>query len=89
MADRSVETVVTFAHPFKLPTVDRELPAGSYRVTTDEAEIPGLSFLAYTHLATLLHVPAMGAAGRRHEVFTLGPDDLQTALAQDAKKTIS
>ena len=33
--------------PVKLEGVDRELPAGSYRVTTDEELIEGLSFPVY------------------------------------------
>jgi hypothetical protein len=83
MADRSVETIVTFGHPFRLSTIDVEQPAGSYRVITDEVEIPGLSFLAYSHAATMLHVPAIGSKSVHRQVFTVGHEELDAALAAD------
>jgi hypothetical protein len=84
MVDRSTEATVTFLHPFTLESIGSELPAGSYRVITDEVEIPGLSFLAYAHAATLLHVPAIGSKALRGEVFTVGHTELADALAKDA-----
>ena len=86
MVDRSTETTVTFTHPFTLTSVGSELPPGNYRVVTDEVEIPGLSFLAYAHAATLLHVPAIGSKAARSEVFTVGHAELAEALAKDTPK---
>lgn len=74
-----------FARPFTLASVGSELPAGSYRVVTDEVEIPGLSFIAYAHAATLLHVPAIGSKAARSEVFTVGHAELADALARDTQ----
>jgi hypothetical protein len=83
MADRTHETIVTFAHPFTLPAIGSELAAGSYRIVTDEAEILGLSFMAYAHVATTLHAPAIGAKSRRQEVYTIPPAELAAAIAAD------
>jgi hypothetical protein len=47
MATRSKETTLTFSKAFALSEVDRQLPAGTYRVVVDEEDIPGLSFLAF------------------------------------------
>jgi hypothetical protein len=44
MTTRSSNEVVSFSQPFLLKGIDRELPAGSYRVVTDEEPIEGLSF---------------------------------------------
>jgi len=44
MTTRTNGRILTFAHPFLLKGVDRELPAGDYRVVTDEELIEGLSF---------------------------------------------
>jgi len=85
MADRSIESIVTFANPFRIASIGAELPAGNYRVITDEVEIPGLSFLAYAHAATLLHVPAIGSKTVHREVFSIGHDELAAALAADQR----
>ena len=42
MMVRTVETTVAFNHPFRLISVDTILPAGEYRLVTDEEEIAGL-----------------------------------------------
>ena len=47
MLTRASDKTWAFGKPFKLEGVDRELPAGSYRVTTDEELIEGLSFPVY------------------------------------------
>jgi hypothetical protein len=61
---------------------DRELPAGSYRVTTDEELIEGLSFPAHGRVATMMFVP--GPNGSSVEMVTIEPTDLQTAHERDA-----
>jgi hypothetical protein len=40
---RTTETMVTFRHPFVLAAVAATQPAGTYRLVTEEEEIPGLS----------------------------------------------
>src|SRR6185295_18120733 len=44
MGQRTTSKTVTFALPFLLKGVDRVLPAGDYRVVTDEELMEGLSF---------------------------------------------
>ena len=82
MPDRSTETTVTFAHPFTLGGTTGPRPAGTYRVVVDEDEIRGLSFLAHQRVATLFHVPAIGAAGPQ-QVFRVDSRELEAALADD------
>jgi hypothetical protein len=43
MTPRSHSKSVVFSHPFELKGVDRILPAGDYRVVTDEELIEELS----------------------------------------------
>ena len=38
------------------------LPAGTYRLVTEEEEIPGLSFVAFRRTAMMLHLPALSTA---------------------------
>lgn len=47
MTTRTNTKTVTFAHPFLLKGIDRILPAGDYRVVTDEELIEGVSFPVY------------------------------------------
>jgi hypothetical protein len=83
MIARSLSKTVVFNRPFLLKGVDRTLPAGSYRVVTDEELIDGISFLAYRRVATVIFVPAaIGASSV--EMVTIDPLDLQAALDRDA-----
>ena len=84
MTTRSKEITLTFSKAFALSEVDRPLPAGTYRVVVDEEDIPGLSFLAFRRIATMLHVPALSApAGGPNEMFLVNPDELAAAFEAD------
>ena len=72
---------VSFSKPFLLKGVDRILPAGSYRVVTDEELIEGISFPAYRRVSTLIFVP--GESGGSIEMITIDPLDLRMALDRD------
>lgn len=86
MTERSTETTVTFRHTFRLTALDRPQPAGTYMVVTDEEEIPGLSYVAFRRTATMLHIPALGAASRtRAEVICIDPLELTAALIADRR----
>jgi hypothetical protein len=81
---RTTETILVFNHPFRLPGVDNQLPAGRYVVETDEEPILGLSFMAYRRVRTSIIVPApSGSLAGRQVVDTL-PEDLAAAHARDA-----
>jgi len=58
MIARSLNKTAVFNRPFLLKGIDRTLPAGSYRVVTDEELIDGISFPAYRRVATMIFVPA-------------------------------
>ncbi len=85
MTMRTKETTVTFIHPFQLSAFDRVLPAGTYRLVTDEEEILGLSFLAYQRMATTLHTPSLSAAHGISESVPISQADLDAALIRDAR----
>jgi len=85
VSDRSTDSTATFTKAFTLASLGVELPAGTYRVVTDEVEIPGLSFLAYAHQATMLYVPAIGSHSGHREVHTIDHAELARALALDTQ----
>ena len=89
MMVRTVETTVAFKHPFRLISVDTTLPAGEYRLVTDDEEIPGLSFVAYRRIATMLHTPAISVLHGDRTCLSITQADLEAALAKDWRETSS
>jgi hypothetical protein len=83
MIARSREKAVSFTKPFLLEGVDRPIPAGEYRVKTDEELIEGVSFPVYRRVATMIFVPALSPRGAI-EMITIDPAALQAALDRDA-----
>ena len=82
MLTRTRDRTWTFGRPFTLKGVDRLLPPGDYRVTTDEELIEGLSFPVYRRVTTMIFVP--GPAQRSFEMIAIDPADLQAAQKRDA-----
>jgi hypothetical protein len=83
MIARALNKTVVFSKPFLLKGVDRMLPAGDYRVVTDEELIQGLSFPVYRRVSTMIFVPATQGASAI-EMVTIDPLDLRGALDRDA-----
>lgn len=83
MTIRSRRETVTFKHPFRIRGVDRQLPAGSYEVITDEETIEGLSFAAFRRIATMILVPGAASASMQ-EMISIGSVDLADAQRIDA-----
>src|ERR1044072_8063600 len=81
MTTRTRDRTWTFAAPFALKGVDRLLPAGSYRVATDEELLEGLSFPVYRRVATTIFAPGRGGS---LEMLSIDPADLQAAPDRDA-----
>jgi hypothetical protein len=82
MITRTNSKVVTFNHPFLLKGIDRLVPAGAYRVLTDEELIECLSFPVYRRLSTMMMVPGQSSSV---ELVTVDPCDLQAAQNRDTK----
>ena len=87
MTIRTSNKTVSFARPFLLKGVDRALPAGEYRVVTDEELIEQLSFPVYRRVATMIFVPAESPHSSSVEMVTIDPRDLREALDRDAEGT--
>lgn len=83
MSERVTETTVTFRHPFMLTAFEHPQPEGTYRLIVEEAEILGLSFLAYRRSGTTLCVPALGVTGRRQETYDVDPAELAAVHEAD------
>jgi len=84
MTTRTREATLTFCRPFLLKGVDRLLPAGAYKMVTDEELIEGLSFPAYRRVATMIFVPPQARHGGM-EMITIDPADLRAAQERDTR----
>jgi hypothetical protein len=73
---------VTFARPFFLRRIDRELPAGSYPVETEEEALEGVSGLSYRRIEIRLFTPRVTGVSEA-EMWVISPGDLDAALALD------
>jgi len=82
---RTIETMVTFRHPFVLAAVAATQPAGTYRLVTEEEEIPGLSFVAFRRTAMLLHLPAVSTASTTHQVVPVDPVEWAAVVEADGR----
>ena len=83
MIARSLSKTVVFSKSFLLKGIDRMLPAGDYRVVTDEEMIEGISFPVYRRVSTMIFVPAPTYGASSIEMATVDPLDLQAALDRD------
>ena len=72
MIARSLNKTVVFRKAFLLNGIDRVLPAGDYRIVTDEELIEGISFPVYRRVSTMIFVPAQGSASSI-EMVTIDP----------------
>jgi hypothetical protein len=82
MIARTLSKTVVFSRPFLLKGVDRMLPAGDYRVVTDEELIDGLSFPAYRRIATMIFVPEQSHRASSIEMVTINPQPLRDLTAR-------
>jgi hypothetical protein len=85
MSIRTSGRTVIFSRPFSLKGVDRVLPAGDYRVLTDEKLIEGLSFPVYRRVSTMIFLPAQFHRPGSVELVTIDPLDLRAAEERDAE----
>jgi len=83
MATRTLLKTVTFHSPFTLNPDIGPLPAGTYRVETDEEQLEGLSFTAFRRISTLISLQADGDRPGSKSVITVQPEEFDAALRRD------
>jgi hypothetical protein len=85
MTMRTTSRTVTFIHPFNLSGMDKEQPAGTYTVETDEELIQTLSLPAYKRISTLIRLPARPRSTMVTQIVEINPQELAAALTRDAQ----
>lgn len=83
MTIRVTTMTVTFNHPFFLDEIEGTLPAGAYRVETEEETLDSLSFVAYRRISTHIFVPVAASTDGRLQMCAIHPNGLAAALSKD------
>jgi len=83
MPIRTIRTSVTFTRPFLLAGYEKELPAGTYGLETDEELLEGASFIAYRRTLAFLELNSQPGSRVMAEVLTVDPGELDAALERD------
>ncbi|MCF3934138.1 hypothetical protein L1787_12010 [Acuticoccus sp. M5D2P5] len=89
MSIRTTEFTVTFHEAFRVAESEELLPPGTYRVITDDEELPGLSFIAYRRIATLLMIPSIDTPQQhRRTALSISQTELDAAIMKDRHQTV-
>lgn len=82
MTVRTREATIPFDYPFHLRDAVGVLSAGAYRVTRDEEQSLGISFVAYRRVAKMLHAPPSRRGGAEADL-SVTVTGLDAALRRD------
>ena len=80
MTIRTSTKTVTFNHPFVLGGLGRPLPAGAYRIETDEELLDGTSVPVFRRVQTVIHLQVKPGVS---ETRVIDPQALDAALQRD------
>lgn len=87
LTSRVTTKTFTFVRPFRLDEIDDEIPAGDYRVETEEETLDTVSFVAYRRVSTHIFLPLQGPLGGA-EMFVIHPEGLTRALMLDRARAL-
>ncbi|MDA0229380.1 MAG: hypothetical protein O3B21_04265 [Proteobacteria bacterium] len=80
MTTRTSTKTVTFQRAFALSGFDELLPAGTYRVETEEELLDSISFAAYHRISTQIHLRLKPG---HTQILNIDPNELDAALLRD------
>lgn len=83
MTIRTKHSTLVFCEPFVLAGFDEELAAGTYRIETDEELLDTVSFPTWQRVRAVIHLRPDIARPGRFRSLTIGPCELDAAVARD------
>ena len=84
MESRTTTEVMAFDHPFLVSSRSGPLPAGQYRVETEEEMLESLSFPAWRRTSMTIARHGL-ASGRLVQALAITPAEFAAALAENGK----
>lgn len=86
MDSRTTTELVEFRHPFVVSSRSGVMPAGRYRIETEEEMLDGISFPAWRR--TNMTIARHGlSSGRLIQALSITPAELVAALTADRRVT--
>lgn len=76
---RTTRETMIFDLPFSLGGAERQYPAGTYTIETDEELVESVSFLAYRRVATTIYLPLSHSAAGSMQAVATTPQELEAA----------
>lgn len=84
---RTTEQVVTFFNTFCFSCLDEQLPAGDYKIQTDEELIQGLSFVSFRRIDTIIYLRGKHGMPEETRSLSIDPDELNALLKKDTQRS--
>lgn len=85
MKTRTVSSEVTFSYPFVIGNNAEKLPAGTYKLDSDEEKKGRLLFSGYQCVRIVMHLPAQIGDQPENRSLTITPSELNSALKRDER----
>ena len=85
MTNRTTSKILSFARPFSLRGQAEVLPAGSYKVITEESLPENVTYPTYQWVSTKLHLHTNADRPSEPRIMSVDPRDLEVAHLRDQK----
>lgn len=85
MTNRTTSKILNFARPFSLRGLAEVLPAGAYKVITEEMLPENVTYPTYQWVSTKMHLHANADRAGDIRMMNVDPRDLEVAHLRDQK----
>lgn len=82
MVQRTTNYIAVFSEPFRLATLDGEIPAGSYSVLRHEEMMESMAAIAYRLTGSFIRLPAIGRNSARIQMVPIADAELAKAVLE-------
>lgn len=86
MTTRTTQSIVRFQTSFLLPDFVEPQPPGDYQVDRDEELIEGLSWIAWRHVGTFIHLPAIGVRTAIRQLVPIDPAQIDAVTEKENQR---
>ncbi|WP_417837053.1 hypothetical protein [Thalassospira tepidiphila] len=85
MTNRTTSRILNFTRPFSMRGLAEVLPAGSYKVITEETQDENLTYPTWQWVSTQIHLNTNSDRPASSRVLNVEPRDLEVAYLRDQK----
>ena len=85
LTNRTTSRILNFTRPFSMRGLAEVLPAGSYKVITEETQDEKLTYPTWQWVSTQIHLNTNSDRPESSRVLSVEPRDLEVAYLRDQK----